>query len=216
MKISKLFISVMVAATTVAALGLAPANAQAATASKCYIANISPANWGKAIAIKGSVATATFTVKGTGCTTPVTLASWKAVAPNGERLNEQKLYSHTTATFKPGVHTISVNFYPSCYWQVDLIQGANATAADGTANYDYQNGQIIDGGLRNFKQGGSTTCAVTPPTPVTPVTPTTIVTASKLPDTGASVFSLIATGLGVSMVAGLAYQLYQKRSLKNA
>lgn len=105
-------------------------------------------------------------------------------------------------------------------YQVDLIDGANYTATDGTANYQYQNGQFVDGGLRDFKKGGTGTCEkpVTPVTPVTPTTPATPVTpaatapvVTSVPSTGAGDILMGTTGLSTSV--GLAYNLIRRKKL---
>lgn len=169
------------------------------------------------ITVSGTTATVKFRVNGTGCTTPVSVASWIRVTSEG--INDQKLYAHKTNTFGPGLHSMTVEV-PACMYQVDLIDGANYTATDGTANYQYQNGQFVDGGLRDFKKGGTGTCEkpVTPVTPVTPTTPATPVTpaatapvVTSVPSTGAGDILMGTTGLSTSV--GLAYNLIRRKKL---
>ncbi len=202
----------------------ATSSASAATAAtKCTVEAAKLGSWSKAFTISKDTATVKFKVNGTNCTTPVTLASWER--PTLEGINDQKLYKYTTATFGPGEHTLSVPV-PACYFQADLIEGANATAADGTANYQYQNGKFVDGGLRDFIKAGNTECkvVVVPPKPVEPpvvvptptpqpVTPAVVTTTEvkSLPSTGSDAASVVAGTMGLSTSTGLAYNLFRKR-----
>lgn len=131
--------------------GFAPAQTASAQSTKnCSVTAVQLGSWGKAISVSGDTATASFTVEGSNCMTPVTLASWKRVTAEG--INDQVLYAHTTKTFAPGRHSLSVKL-PVGMYQVDVVEGSNATAWDGTANYQYQNGKFVDGGLRDFLKG---------------------------------------------------------------
>lgn len=205
--------------------------ANAATQTSCSVVPVELGSWGKAITIKGDTATATFTVKGENCTTPVTLAAWERMTLEG--INDQKLFAYETKTFGPGKHSLSVKV-PACYNQIDVVQGARATAADGTANYQFQDGKFVDGGLRDFLKAGNKVCedkppvtpeppVVTPKPPVTPqppvVTPVaTPVAETKsapveaLPSTGAG--SIIAGTMGLSSTAGFAYNYLNSRRKK--
>lgn len=190
----------------------------ATSANKCTVKQAPLGSWGKNITVEGNKATVEFTVEGTNCTTPVTVAAWGR--PTAEGINDQILTEYSTATVEPGTWTMDVTV-PDCMWQVDLLESAKPTAPDGTANYDYQNGKIIDGGLRDFLKGGEGACelvtkppVVVPPTP-TPTQPTqsTPVTVTTLPSTGGDAASVLAGTTGLSTTAGLAINLFKKRKL---
>lgn len=131
------------------------------------------------------VATGTFTVTGDDdCQQTVTLSAWEAPnAAKGQPYDQQKLVSHVTGTFGPGKHSLSIQV-PDCFYQLDMIRGANAAGPTGTAEY-------VKGSLIGSLHGGTKTCEVTPP-----VTPPT------LPNTGVGsnvvVASLVATVLGTA------------------
>jgi hypothetical protein len=149
--------------------------------------------------------TARFTVTGENCKATATLVTW--TAPNGtdgKPYSAQKMFSHTSGTFKPGVHSITTKL-PTCYFQVDLITGTNwSSFPAGTFN----------GNLRSSLHGGTQSCAVTPPvTP--PVTPTTTVTVpQELAKTGASANAIVATVLATVVASTVAFRGYLVR--KNA
>lgn len=217
--------AVIVAAIVVAGVvGVVATNPVSAAGNECTVKG----TWafGKNISVNGNTATAKFTVDGKDCTTPVTFASWIRVTAEG--INDQKLYKYTTKTFGPGVHTLSVAL-PECMWQVDVVEGASPTAADGTANYQYQNGKFVDGGLRDFLKGGAGTCedpevcpydetmakddpnCVKPEEPETPVEGGTEKPTS-LPRTGATV---AVFGLG-SIAAAVRQLIISRRGLIKA
>lgn len=218
----KLIIAGTVAAATMAT-GTAVVNAQSNTANKCSAKPAALGQWGKAFTVNGNKVTATFTVEGTNCTVPVNLAVWER--PTAEGINDQVFNNYSQKTFGPGKHSLTATL-PNCMWQADVVEGSNPKAADGTANYQYQNGKFVDGGLRDFLKGGYGICE-TPEKPEkpekpqkpdepkkeipkTPVTPTEV---KELPNTGAG--SILASTMGLSTTAGLAVRYYQsRRSLK--
>ena len=205
--------SVLLLASSSAAVG-------ATSINKCTVTQAPLGSWGKNITVDGNKATVEFTVEGTDCTTPVTVAAWGR--PTSEGINDQILTEYSTATVEPGTWTMDVTV-PDCMWQVDLLESAKATAPDGTANYDYQNGKIVDGGLRDFLKGGEGACelvtkppVVIPPKPTpAPTTPTasTPVTVTALPSTGADPTSILAGTTGLSASVGLAINLLKKRKI---
>jgi hypothetical protein len=208
-KLNVLIAGAVVAASMVAA----GASAQAATVNnKCSVEAAKLGQWGNAIQVNGNQVSASFKVVGTNCTTPVTLAVWER--PTAEGINDQVLNNYTTRTFGPGVHTLNATL-PACMWQVDVVQGANPTAADGTANYQYQNGEFVDGGLRDFMKGGAGVCEdepeqpEEPETPVRPVAKPVGTTPEALPVTGPG--AIFAGAFGASTVAGVAHNIIQRK-----
>ncbi len=203
-------LNVLIAGAVVAASMIATgASAQAATANnKCTVEAAKLGQWGNAIQVNGNQVSASFKVVGTNCTTPVTLAVWER--PTAEGINDQKLNNYTTRSFGPGVHTLSATL-PACMWQVDVVQGANPTAADGTANYQYQNGKFVDGGLRDFMKGGAGVCEE-PEEPEEPTVPTAkkvTTTPEALPVTGPG--AIFAGAFGASTFAGVAHNIIQRK-----
>ncbi len=208
MKISKVFLGFALGLV----IALSTIGAQAsATSNKCEVIG-SGLKWGSFFTVKNNTATANFTVKGDNCTMPVTLVVYKSPSANGQPLLEQKVYKYSTKTFGPGVHSLSVKV-PDCFYQADLVEGSSPLAPDGTPNFDYQNGQIIDGGLRDFIYGGNKKCVDKPtpiPTPVpTPTQPQPEVTT--LPNTGMSIGSIIGLSFAVSVASYAAHMQWQKR-----
>ncbi len=117
-------------------------------------------------------ATGTFVVSGTNanCKKDVTLASWimpKSFEEAGYQLKDQKLYNHTTRrSLGRGTHTITVNL-PKCnYWQIDMLEGTQATADDGSADYGFGKAHMLDTAM------GGQKCEPKPPKPeVCPLDP---------------------------------------------
>lgn len=198
--------------------GVQPAEA---TGNKCDIPKLKLGEKaGQNMVAKGDQIFATFKVEGKNCTTPVTLAVWESPSADGQPINEQELYDYTTKTFGPGTHSIATDL-PNCFWQADLLVGDEPTAPDGTANYAYQNGEILKvHPLRDFKYGGEGVCEdpeepenpEEPETPVTPENPTpqvkAVQTPSKLPSTGPA--AIATTFFGVSGLAGLAHAIFRR------
>jgi hypothetical protein len=148
---------------------------------------------------------ATGTIKVTGnanCKQTVTIAAWEA--PNGENgrpYDQQKLVSHFTETYSVGTHSISIAV-PDCFYQLDMIRGANAAGINGTAQYQ-------PGSLLGSLHGGTKSCVVTPPvTPPTPQPPVTPAAPTELPKTG--VGSNVAIVASAGMVLGTAFQYYRR------
>lgn len=165
----------------------------------------------KAFTVSGNTVTGTYKVTGdAGCTTPVTLAIWKAPSKNGAPINSQTLYSYTTVTVGPGTHTISASI-PNCYFQADLLQSANPKAPDGTANYGWQNGDWVKNGpFRGYAMGGNQTCVDQPTTPTNPTNPATPATPAKtLPVTGPT--SIVLPVASLSAAVAVAHNLYRRR-----
>lgn len=157
MKVFKIFVGMLIIAASVVAINAATANASGNT---CDIPKLKLGEpHGQQMVEKNGKITATFKITGKNCKTDVTLATWKSPSPNGQPINDQKLYHHTTRkNLGPGTHKITANL-PNCYWQSDLLVGNKATAPDGTANYAYQNGKILKvHPLRDFKFGGKKKC----------------------------------------------------------
>lgn len=206
-------LNTIIAGTFVTATMLvAGASAQAATTqSVCKVEPAALNAWSKSFQISGNKITATFKVTGTNCTTPVTLAVWER--PTAEGINDQKLNNYTTQSFGPGVHTLSATL-PNCMYQGDIVEGANPTAADGTANYQYQNGKFVDGGLRDFIKGGAGVCEepeqpTTPEQPVKPVVKPAATEPKALPNTGPG--AIYAGALSFSAAAGVAHNIIQRK-----
>lgn len=216
MKAFKIIAGMVVVAATVVAVNTATAGATANNTTTCDIPKLAlgePA--GKNMKVEGNKVTATFTVTGTNCTTPVTLAVWKTPSANGQPINDQVFFGHTTQTYGPGVHTISANI-PDCYWQADLLVGDKPKAADGTANYAYQNGKILTvHPLRDFKFGGDKKCTEQPKTPEQPKggageggPEEVAATVTEMPKTGAG--AMAATFAGVTASAGIAHAIVNR------
>jgi hypothetical protein len=131
----------------------------------CEVREVLPNKWGSSFSTNGSNITATFEVIGKDCTAPVTVAVWKRMTVEG--INDQVLYKYKTGYFAPGHHTMTTQI-PNCMYQADVLASTNPRAADGTANYMYQNGKFVDGGLKDFIKGGNGSCVVTPKPPTKP------------------------------------------------
>lgn len=207
----------------VAAVSVVSATKSVSAVSECTI-DPAPLNmWQKGFTENGDTITAAFTLKGAAdCEKVMTLAVWKAPSANGQPINDQVLFDHETITFKRGANTITAKLPGNCYYQADLLKSASPTAPDGTANYAYQNGQIVDPAnnpLQNFKFGGSEKCEDTPEeeTPVeetpteTPTQTTTAAAVTTVPDAGPA--SIVAGTAGLSTSLGLAYNLIRRRKL---
>lgn len=161
--------------------------------------------------------TAKFKVEGnTDCKKDVVFASWEAPSRSGYPLKDQKLFDYKTANFGVGVHELTIKL-PDCYWQLDLLEGTNPTAEDGSADYGFGKVHMLD-----TAHGGTNSCTetpVTPEVPETPVTPTptpttpAVVTKEvvSIPSTGAG--SIIAGTMGLSTSAGLAVNLIRRKKL---
>lgn len=220
MNIFKSIIAASAVAVVVAISGTGSANA--ATANKCTVADFGMAmgNSGN-ISVKGNVATVTFRVKGTDCSTPVTIASWKRVTPTG--IKDQVLYTSVTGSYRPGLHTQTISL-PDCLWQVDLLEGSKATADDGTADYvKFDGTKFLPSPLRDFmKPAGTNVCVDKPPVVVPPVVTPPVVTppapvvttqtvVKSIPSTGAG--DILAGTTGLSTSVGLAYNLIRRKKL---
>lgn len=180
--------------------------------SACHIERLAlNAPAGKIFVVNGDKVKANFEVKGQDCHMAVTLAVWKSPSANGAPIKDQKLFGHVTNVFGPGKHALTAKI-PDCYFQADLLEGSSPTAADGSANYDYQNGVIFDGGLRDFMFGGTNVCS----TPVVPVTPTQTQpqsTVKELPNTGLGLSSMIGLASATAIASSVAFHFVQKQRL---
>lgn len=222
--------------------GVGAANAQGVP--ECTIDNIPLDKWQSSFSVANGQTTAKFTLKGAdNCKKAMTVAVWKAPAANGQPVNDQKLYAYKTGVFGKGQNTLTVKLPDNCYFQADLLKGTSPTAPDGTANYAYQNGKIVENHpLVDFKFGGERKCEDQPEKcpydssmekndpnckqkEVCPFDSTmekndpnckqqeTPVTVSSIPSTGAG--SILASTLGLSTSAGLAVKYFRtKRSLR--
>lgn len=229
-KFKAIVASIVVSTAALAAVAIpvsaatnANSDANSTSNAKCTVSDFGMA-MGKSgnITVNGTTATVKFRVNGANCTTPVSVASWIRVTADG--INDQKLYAHKTQTFGPGLNTMTIQV-PNCMFQVDLVEGAKYTAADGTANYQFQNGKFVDGGLRDFIKGGSGTCeekvvVVEKPviktvtkTKTNTVTKTVAAPVTAVPETGADAGSMLASTMGLSTSTGLAFNLLKKRRL---
>jgi hypothetical protein len=164
MKVLNVIVGTAVAVATIVAINAGSANA---ATNKCVVEAKQLGQWGKSFTVSGDKVTATFKVTGENCNTPVTLAVWTSEQANGHPLDTQKLFSHSTTTVGPGTHVLTSKL-PNCFYQADLIQSDKPTAPDGGANYQYQNGQFVDGGLKDFKYGGTQKCEDKPEEPEEP------------------------------------------------
>jgi len=207
----KLIVFVLsITALFMSAIALSPT---VGASSACHIDSLTlnePA--GKIFVVSGDKVKANFEVKGQDCHMVVTLAVWESPSANGLPISDQKLFGHVTEVFGPGKHALTTKI-PNCYFQADLLEGSSPTAADGSANYDYQNGVIFDGGLRDFMFGGSNVCS----TPVVPSTPpqTTVpqTTAKELPNTGIDLGSIIGLASATAIASSVAFHFVQKQRL---
>lgn len=166
-----------------------------------------------AFTVSGNTITGKIKVTGSaGCSTPVTLAIWQTPNRNGQPINQQKLYSFTTNTYGLGNHTIRATI-PDCYFQADILRSTNPKAPDGTANYGWQNGAFVtDGSFRGYAFGGNKVCVPEEETPGKTVKSTTpAATPTSLPVTGPE--SVILPVAGLSVAAGVAHNLYNRRRL---
>ncbi len=151
----------------------------------------------KSFTVKDNVATTHFKVTGPkGCSADVSLASWQA--PYGSTdflpLNDQKLLYKKTTSFTPGNYSMSIQT-ADCDYQIDVVRGSSATAADGSPNY--AGGQLVD-----FLQQHVKACEppVTPPATNTPkATPT----KTSAPISTAAPTTLVNTGPGAVVIIGL-------------
>ena len=157
----------MILAGAVVALGVfgasaGVANAQSANTPECTIDPIPLNMWQKSFTVANGKVTAKFTLKGdANCKKAMTLAVWKAPSANGQPINDQVFHGYKTGTFGKGTHTLTTDLPNAgkCYFQADLLKGSNPKAPDGTANYAYQNGQILTNHpLVDFKFGGKEKC----------------------------------------------------------
>ena len=160
----------------------------------------------KSITQSGNKVTAKFIVSGDAdCKKSASIATWKWYSRFGLPLNEQELYKTATGTFGPGTHTLTAEV-PVCYWQADLVQGTRPTAADGTADYRFENGDL----LMDAAFGGDGVCKKGGETPSAPQTPATDVsTITTLPSTGAG--SVLATATVLGLGAGAAYSVIRRK-----
>jgi hypothetical protein len=216
MKVTNILAGMVVAIATIVAVNGTSVSA-ANTNTGCKVEGTKLGTWGSTFSVNGDMITSTFKVTGSNCAAPVTLAVWKAPAANGQPLEAQKLFGHKTAYFQPGTHTISTKL-PNCFYQADLLQSTSPTAADGGANYMYQNGQFVDGGLKDFKFGGTQKCDEKPVEP--PVEPPVeekptekpvvkaVATPEALPVTGPT--AIAATFTGVTASAGVAHAIVRR------
>lgn len=214
----KVILASLVVLAGVVVAGTSVANAQAQNVPECTIDPIPLNMWQKSFTVANGKTTAKFTLKGAdNCKKAMTVAVWKAPAANGQPINNQKLFAYKTGVFGKGVNTLTVDLPDDCYFQADLLKGTNPTAPDGTANYAYQNGKIVENHpLVDFKFGGNRKCEevtvkepVTPDTPTKPVTPAAPV--ATIPNTGAG--SIIASTMGLSTTAGLAVKYFRTRRM---
>jgi hypothetical protein len=214
MKTFKLIASLVVVAATVVAVNTGSAGATGSHTQVCDVPKLKLGETaGKNMKENGDTLTATFVVEGQNCTTPVTLAIWESPSANGQPINDQKLFTHTTSTYGPGTWTISAKL-PDCFYQADLLVGDKATAPDGTPNYAYQNGEILKvHPLRDFKYGGARKCEDTPPeTPEDPKEepkPQTKSTVTTLTKTGPA--SIIGTFAGISASGTVAHAIVSRK-----
>lgn len=129
-------------------------------------------------------ASATVVVSGDPtCTEVVTIVSWEAPNANFNiaNLNAQKVHSFSTQTLGVGTHVVKTSM-ADCFYQIDVLNSAHPKAADGTAQYRFEDG------LMGWAQGGNKSCTAPVPTPKpipTPTpTPTPVAPATVLPNTG--------------------------------
>lgn len=210
MKLTTIVTSIAFAATmAVAGLGTQSASASFVPAPSGWTApSCRVTTTGKdAFAINNGNVTATFTVEGDNCKVDVTLVTWQAPnATDGKPYDQQKLFSYTTGTFKPGTRTLTTKL-PNCFYQVDLVTGSKPTDANGGPRY------IQENRLRRSLHGGSQSCDTTVVTP--PTTPTASVTPQEeLADTGASTNAIIATVVSTVVASSVAFRSFLIR--KNA
>lgn len=195
-------------------------------APECTIDPLPMNLWQKSFAKSESNIAGTFTLKGAdNCKKAMTISVWNSPTPDGNNVDKQTLFSTKTAVFGKGTHSISTTIPPDgCYYQADLLKGDKATAPDGTANYAYQDGKILEvhplhdatfGGTKKCEEKPPVTPPVTPKPPVKPETPVTppvtklpnspvlVVPAEVAPDEQKSAPSedLPSTGAG-SIIAG--------------
>ena len=159
----------------------------------------------------------TFVVSGTdaNCKKDVTFVSWtmpKSFDEAGYQLKEQKVYSKTTIkNATRGEHTLTINLPTCAYWQLDVLEGTQATSDNGDADYGFGKAHMLDtllGGSKDDKACTPVNPPVTPPvTPETPVTPP----VTSVPSTGAG--SIVAGTAGLSTSVGLAYNLIRRKKL---
>lgn len=167
----KLALSAVALVATFVGFG-ASANAQ--TVAPSCVATPAPLNmWQKGFTVSGDTISTTVTLTGdANCKRAITLATWKAPAADGQPIDQQVLFNHTTKIFGKGTHTISAKLPPNnCYYQADLLRSASPTAPDGTANYAWQDGKIVPADqnpILNFKFGGDKVCEDEPEKDVCP------------------------------------------------
>lgn len=199
----------IVASAVVAVVAAVSMTNDAQATNACTVADYGMA-MGKSgnITVSGTTATVKFRVNGTNCTTPVTIAVWKRVSPEGIR--DQKFFNSVTyPAVAPGVYTKTITI-PDCLYQVDVLEGAQAKAADGTADYVKWDGTKWTGPLRDFVKPAGTNVCVDKPIE-TPQSTTKGSPVAVVPNTGAG--DILAGTAGLSTSVGLAYNLIRRKKL---
>lgn len=148
--------------------------------------------------------TAKFKVVGNDdCKQVVTLATWKAPdADKGLPYSEQKLYKHVSGTFAPGVHTMTVAL-PNCFYQVDLVRGAEPTDQNGGPQYGSER-------MAGSLHGGTQACT---DEKTEDVLSTEVVSPTELPKTGlGSGFAYLLGAIMAATAASLQYLRQARRA----
>lgn len=158
----------------------------------------------------GTVETKVVVTGDEDCEKSVSIGVWQWPTENGLPLSSQVLYNSATETFGPGEHTMTIDV-PECNFQVDVMEGTRATAADGTA--DYQGGDPSDPNSDRFidvAYGGNGVCFADEKSTETPVTPASSQEITSLPNTGLAGSASAVTASVISTITAAGYSIVRK------
>jgi hypothetical protein len=138
------------------------------------------------------------------CMQQVTISVWQAPdAVKGLPYSAQKLVAHTTYTVPVGTTPVSI-VLPDCFYQVDLVRGADAIGTNGQPIFPAgTNMASLHGGTKACETGGTGGATTPTPTP-TPVTPVAEVTPTELPSVGTG--STVIVAALAAVVGGTIFQ----------
>lgn len=140
MKLFKIFVGAVVAATAVVAIN--SANASATSVPLCTVKPVGLADWQKSFKFNGDNVTATFTLEGaSNCKYDMTVAAFSSKSVDLQPVKDQTLYSFASGRFGKGTHTLTTKI-PECQFQLDIFTGKplNVGNSDkGTRYHDFVN-----------------------------------------------------------------------------
>lgn len=156
MRLFKIFVGAVVAATAVVAINAA--SASATSVPLCTVKPVGLADWQKSFKFSGDNVTATFTLEGaSNCQYDMTVAAFSSKSVNLQPVKDQTLYSFATGRFGKGTHTLTTKV-PKCQFQLDIFTGKplNVGNSDkGTRYHDFANtGNFVN--LDQWRADGNT------------------------------------------------------------